>query len=206
MGFESRGGASDFDAKQDEIIRTIDEIVDTSASKVFFSRTGRKFSWNKFNGDVACRVVKSFLERHIAGSLKIVGPNVFIRGYPMEFDLMVVSSQSRPFPFTNSYPGDDVRAVVEVKKKGTGFGKDDLTRLRYRLDSVVRSIPRLRRRILYLTISETSKPRRLGSINYLSKTRKALEPDYGVFCLKDSRTHEILLGQWEGFVKAVMPD
>jgi hypothetical protein len=93
--------------------------------------------------------------------------------------------------------------AIEVKKKGTGFGKDDLTRLRYRLDRVVSSIPRLKRRIVYLAISETSRPKRCGSINYLENTRKALEPDYGVFCLKDSRTHEILLGQWEGFVKSL---
>jgi hypothetical protein len=208
MGNPLPVGSSMLFREQGRIIQTIDEVLNASASKVIPSQTARKLSWRKFRGDVACRVVKSHLQRHVPDSLKVVGPNVFIQGFPSEFDLMVVSSGSRPFPFTSSYPSDDVHTIVEVKKKGTGFGKNDLTRLRHRLDAVVRTIPRMKRRITYLTISETSKPKRRGSINYLERTRKVLEPDYDVFCLKDSRTNEVLvesgIGQWEGFVKSVV--
>jgi hypothetical protein len=97
-----------FRREQGEIVQTIDEILNASTSKVILSQTGRPLSWSKFNGDVACRVVKSFLQSHISGSLKVVGPNVFVHDYPSEFDLMVVSSKSQPFPFTSSYPSDDV--------------------------------------------------------------------------------------------------
>ena len=59
---------------------------------------------------------------------------------------------------------------------------------------------------VYLTFSEVTNPKRKGSIDYLEINRDVFEPDYGVFCLSDSRREAItpdLENQWVNFVQKV---
>ena len=183
------------DAEQTQILRIIGETIRTDKTT---TSTGKKLSWNKFNGDVSCRVAKDFLQRHLSSSLKVAGPGVFIHGFPVEFDLLVLDSDAEPLPNTNSYSHAKVKFVVEVKGKG-GMDKDHPSKQLAKFDFIVKQFPRIR--CAYLTIREKGKPKRQDSINYLENLRAALEPrGYRVFCLKDSRTNEEYVGQWGGFV------
>ena len=155
-------------------------------------------SWSKYNGDVVCRVIKGFLDKHAPSNLQVVGPNVFIEGHPFESDLMIVDSDSEPVQFTNCYQSNIVRFLIEVKSRGH-MDKAFPDRLRLRFDDITRRFPNVR--CVYLTVRESGTPKRSHSINYLKQIRKALEPRHRVFRLKDSRTHEEYGEQWEEFTK-----
>jgi len=74
--------------------------------------------WDKYNEDLACRVVKEFLKKHLPKEVKVVGPNVYIDGYPTEFDLLLVTEDAIPAAFTNAYRDRDVRFIIDVKSHG----------------------------------------------------------------------------------------
>ncbi len=105
--------SDDFDIEQAEIVKIIkskERLTDTSR--------GTKFSWNKLNVDLAHRVVKEFLRKRLPKQVKVVGPNVYIDGYPVEFDLLLVTEGAIPAAFTNAYRDGEVRFVIEVKSHG----------------------------------------------------------------------------------------
>ena len=155
-------------------------------------------SWSKYNGDVVCRIIKGFLEKHTPRNLQVVGPNVFIEGHPFESDLMIIDSDSEPVQFTNCYRSDIVRFLIEVKSRGH-MDKAFPDRLRLRFDDITRRFPNVR--CVYLTVRESGTPKRSNSINYLGQIRKTLEPRHRVFRLKDSRTNEEYGEQWGEFIK-----
>jgi hypothetical protein len=59
-------------------------------------------------------------------------------------------------------------------------------------------------KFIYLTYEEVICPKKQDSINYFEETKKYLGPKYKAFCLKDSRTGQILQGQWTNFVNEVI--
>jgi hypothetical protein len=125
--------------------------------------------------------------------------------WPQEFDLLVVRRGARPIRYTNAFPSEAVLCALEVKAGGTGYGslKDvlekDLPNLRAGFDRAKRRFPRLD--LLYFTFEE-SNPKNPDSFQYLKETRKAMRP-FPVFCMRDRRTRELLLGQWRAFVQCV---
>ena len=58
--------------------------------------------------------------------MKIVGP-AFIKGLPMEFDLLVVNEESKLEAFTDAYDPESISLVIEVKSHGT-YSQDALKR------------------------------------------------------------------------------
>ena len=181
----------DFDIEQKEIV----EII---RSKERRSETsGGRFAWNKFNGDLACRVVKEFLRKHLPKQVKVVGPNVYIDGYPTEFDLLLVEENAIPAAFTNAYSNRDARFVIEVKSHGY-MRRDFPEHLLSQFTDLQTQYPNVN--CTYLTIRETWNPKRDDSISYVRELKKVLEPHFRVFCLAESRTHELIPGQWREFV------
>ena len=185
----------DFETEQADIVK----IIKTKEGRTE-SGEGTKFRWNKFNGDLACRVVKEFLRKHLPKQVKVVGPNAYIEGYPTEFDLLVVTESALPAAFTSAYRSDDVRFVIEVKSHGymnRGFPSKLLSEfeaIRERYKNV---------NCTYLTVRETWNPKRAASISYIRQLKNVLEPKYRVFCLAESRTQELIPGQWGQFVNHV---
>lgn len=154
---------------------------------------GRRFSWNKFNGNMACNVIKKYLGKHLEANLKVVGP-AFIRGYPTEFDLLVVDAESRPEEFTDAYNSESVHRVIEVKSHGT-YTKDALKRIREIFEDLTKEYSK---ESLYLAIRESGMPKR-AKTNWLDITREMLKP-YKAFVLCDSRTKQLYQDQWKEFV------
>ncbi len=60
--------ARDFDIEQAEIVKTVKENERTSETS-----GEKRFSWNKFNGDLACRVVNSDLASKIGVNSARIG-------------------------------------------------------------------------------------------------------------------------------------
>jgi len=116
------------DCEQKEIVCLIERPSKTEK--------GRRFVWNKFNGNLTCNVMKKYSRRRLKTDLEVVGP-AFINGYLTEFDLMVVDAGSKPEEFTNAYKSESIHLVMEVKSHGTHSEKalkrikdifEDLTR------------------------------------------------------------------------------
>lgn len=190
-------GTSLFDFDQSEILRITDRTITTAQSR---QRMGKRFSWNKFNEDVVCRVVIEFLEKHLRPSKKPVGPGVFIHDYPVEFDLMITQSQAQPIRFTNSFGKESVSSVVEIKSQGY-LDTEYPHRLRSAYEQISGTFPHIH--CAYLSLNETWKPKGPDSISHVEHLKKILEPEYPVFCLRDSNTGEVFRGQWERFVNTL---
>ncbi len=74
----------DFDIEQAEIVKIM-----KSKERATETYGGKKFGWNKFNGDLVCRVVKEFLRKRLPKQVRIVGPNAYVDGYPVNSILLV---------------------------------------------------------------------------------------------------------------------
>lgn len=159
---------------------------------------GARFNWNKMNRDLACRVVKEFLRKHIQGDAKVVGPNVYIEDCPTEFDLLLVAKDAIPAAFTNAYRNEEVRFVIEIKSRGY-INPEFPSKLRTEFDAVCDRYKNVN--CTYLTIRETRNPKQEASISYIRELKKVLAPKYQAFCLAESRTDEPIPGQWRQFVK-----
>jgi hypothetical protein len=208
-----------FDEEQCEILQMVDETTRTEERrrKIAEPRATKKSPrparrWHEFNGDVVCRVVAKFLENHLKSChLKVVGPHVFVNDFPDEFDLLVVDSDADPSEYTNSYTGEKVSLVLEVKKRGAiASRKEFKKRLRTLGHTFKRLAETLHTSCAYLTIEETYKTNVSGSrkrkrkIYYLEETKKILESKgFWVFCLRHSQTKAPKQGEWKIFVETV---
>jgi hypothetical protein len=184
--------SDDFDIEQTDIVKIIETKERTTETL-----GGRRFGWNKFNEDLACRVVKQFMKKHLPNQVKVVGPNAYIDGYPAEFDLLLVTEGAIPAAFTNAYRDEDVRVVIEVKSHGD-MAREFPEQLLSQFTALQMQYPNVN--CTYLTIRETWNPGRDVSISYVRELKRALEPRYRVFCLSEPRTSGIILGQWREFV------
>ena len=159
--------------------------------------------WNSFKGDVCARCVAHYIQTHLSSKLKVVGPNVYLDGFPTEFDLLIVSEGATARQFTAAYPPTLAVAGIEVKASGVMGGRKGLQlqktlgRIKNNFDAIRARFPHVA--FAYITIREVSQPRREGSINYLEETKRVLAP-YQVFCLQDVRTKEIFEEQWDQFM------
>ena len=179
-------------AEQREIVDLIEKLSITSK----IAKKGRRFSWNRYNGNVASNVVKEYISKHLREGLKVVGP-AFIKGYPNEFDLLVVDAQSKPEKYTDAYNIKSVHVVVELKSHGT-YTEKALERIKETFDELVRNSVKC----VYLAIRESGKPKRKGSKNWMEITRNKLAP-HNAFVLCDSRTKELYYGQWRKFLEFI---
>ena len=186
--------SQDFDIEQKEIVEIIrsKERSETSG--------GESFKWNRFNGDLVCRVVKEFLRKHLPKQMKIVGPNVYVDEHPTEFDLLLVRESAIPAAFTNAYSNLDVRFAIETKSHSY-VRRDFPKQLLGKFTALQKQHPNVN--CTFLAIRDTWNPKSVGSIGYLGELKNTLEPQYRLFCLAQSRTMELVPGQWREFVNHV---
>ena len=184
----------DFDAEQSRLVDLVDDLLANCKGK----------GWSKYKGDVVCRVVSEHIQQHLSSNLKVVGPSVYIEGFPSELDLMVVDSEASPLRRTNAYQANRIHRVMEIKKRGVFGRRDELEANAKRIKSVFDYIIDQQHHIkaAYLTIQETVDPVREKSIRFADKTRTALHP-YPVFVLRDSRGNRLQKGEWRRFIEYV---
>ena len=181
------------DTEQKEIVGLIEKLSKTSK----ITRKGKRFSWNKFNGNMVSNVVKEYIRRHLKENLMVVGP-AFIKGHPNEFDLLIVDKSSQPGRYTDAYDTKFVHKVIELKSHGT-YSEKALKRIKDTFDELTKRYPM---KCVYLAIRESGMPKRKGSKNWVKITKKLLNP-YKVFVLCDSRTKEYYPNQWGKFIEFI---
>jgi len=166
----------DIDEEQKEILGFSDKLS---------TIPGR--SWFKYKGDVIARTVIDLLSTHVPEAYRVVGPNVYVEGYPTEFDALVVERGSSPVPRTPAYAKDHVRVLIEIKKHGFFYRK---IKGKYRIAEYFQSFRDTGKPFLYLTVRE--------SPFFVSATQKILGSD--CFFLGVSRGKPIE-GEWRRFVE-----
>jgi len=148
--------------------------------------------WNKYKGDVVCRIVQRFIGNHLS---VVVGPNAYIDGFPYEFDLLVVDNDS-PRDLTLSYQPQNVRDAIEVKKGGI-YSQSQLAKTKKMFDDVVSKCPHIK--CAYFAVEEVQTVVKKNSINFyvLSKTTLG---SHGFFALRDLRRKGLIVGDWAKFI------
>jgi hypothetical protein len=194
-----------FNEEQQKIIDHINSILKTHSGG----------GWGHFQGDVIPRILADYVKRHLPKNRIIVGPNVYIKDVPTEFDLMIVDSDSNPIHFTSAYEGENIRCVIEVKRKGIFGNKADFEknaqRIKENFDKATGNklglVPRVNCKAAYITVSETVNPKKEESNKYWDITKRCLTPyGYGAFVLQDSRGNKIQNGEWQRFIEYVASD
>lgn len=157
--------------------------------------------WGKYTGDVCCRIIKKHIENHVPKGLRVVGPNAYLEGNPVEFDLLIVDANAPPTEYTNMYPMSCVHCVIEIKKSGLFGGRQELEKktrtMREKFLLITEKKPEVR--CAYLTINEVTHPKRKGSIDYFEETKKGLS-SFEAFMLREHRTGQITEGEWKRFI------
>jgi len=185
----------DFEIEQADIVR----IIETKEGRTEVPARN-EFAWNKFNSDLACRVVKQFLKKYLPEELKVVGPNAYIDGHPTELDLLLVTESAIPEAFTNAYREGEVRCAIEVENQAQlTLGLPE--QLFSQFTTLQNQYPHVN--CTYLSIREPWNPERAGSVSPMTDLRKTLEPKFRVFCLSESRTQKIVPRQWREFVNHI---
>lgn len=161
------------------------EIWETS-QRLNTSHTGR--SWYKYKGSLINRLIIRLLQRHTE-DYSVVGPNVFIDGFPTEFDILVVKRNATPIGDTNAYKKDDVKLVIEIKKHGFYYKKIEGER---KIKEYFKPFENTKKSFLYLTVQESS--------TFIIATRNVI--DNRAFFLGVSSRNPIE-GEWERFVISV---
>ena len=190
----------------DNTQQTIFELI--QKKRVELDKKDNTVSWKKFIGDYFCRVVKCFLGKEIPKSYQVTEPNAYITGFPVEYDLLIIMKGSKPEKYTRSFDPKDVYLGMELKMNGIYGSRKDLKK---NIQKVKNNFDLVKDEhnhtdFVYLTFSEVTNPKRKGSIDYLEINRDVFEPDYGAFCLSDSRREAItpdLENQWVDFVQKV---
>lgn len=165
-------------------------------------------AWNKFIGNYFMRVIKIFLFDEISDNYQVTEPNAYIKGFPIEYDLLIVRKDSNPEKYTHSFDPKDVYYGLELKLSGIYARKENL---RDKINNIKSNFDLIKNRhshidFSYLVFSEVTNPKMKGSIDYLKENRAVFEPEYGVFCLSDDRQGKItseLANQWDKFVQRI---
>ena len=141
--------------------------------------------WNKFKGDVVCRIVQQYIRRHLPSDLKVVGPSVYLEGIPNEFDLLIVDALAKPKKLTASFNPASVHYALEVKKGGV-YGPEDPKRISRIFDLVTSRHPHIK--CAYLTAEEVYTTKKPSAKNFFKISKDELNSHgHGFFALRDLR-------------------
>jgi hypothetical protein len=145
-------------------------------------------NWSKLQGYISLRLVKDFIDNELKSmkSQYITSRlNSFIKGFPTEFDLLILKKENTN-SFENIYDPNDVKTIIEVKTSGIIAGKDEIERKFKRIKDDIEPIVTQFSHInfVYITLFERGKPKNPTSLDYLGITKKSLYP-YKSFCIFD---------------------
>jgi hypothetical protein len=184
---------SSLNAEQEQILQLVDTYCDNL-----------DVTWNKFKGDVVCRIIQQFIGRHLsATNNKIVGPNAYIDGFPYEFDLLVIDKSAEPRELTSSYQAQNVRCVIEVKKGGV-YSPAQPKKIAGIFNAVVSRYSHMK--CGYLTVEEVYTVARSTSMNFYNISKRELGR-HGFFALRDLRgKKQIIPGEWVKFINFILHD
>lgn len=201
---------SKHDSEQEELLEIIDKLPENIPKGVGEGRRG----WNAFIGDYCCRVVREFLERYTDKKYEVVGPHVYIKRIPTEFDLLIIEPAVTPKRYTNAYPSAKVHGVIEVKMRGPFYKKKVVnggnSEFEKKLEDISKNFERPKGKnpnikCAYIAI-ETRTPKKGESINYYRISKNKLEEKgHRFFALRNSDgSKEPYRGEWSEFLNYIL--
>jgi hypothetical protein len=184
---------SGLNTEQEQILKLVDTYCDNL-----------DVTWNKFKGDVVCRIIQQFIGSHLsATNKKVVGPNTYIDGFPYEFDLLVLDRSAEPRELTSSYQPQNVHCVVEVKKGGV-YSQAQPKKIAEIFNAVVSRYAHIK--CVYLTVGEVYTVARSASKNLYNISKTELGR-HGFFALRNLRGKKQLIpGEWSKFIDFILHD
>ena len=123
---------------EDELHRTITE-----------AKAALGFPSRKFSGTVTTELIRQAL---LDSGIPVSGRDVFVRGLPLEIDLLILSKGAKP-RFEVLYEPPDVLACLEVKNAGS-FGESTIQGTKAAFARVRTAIPHAQ--CFYVSLSERS--------------------------------------------------
>jgi hypothetical protein len=107
-----------------ELMIVQSEIIE-QANSIWDKLRGLGKKWNRFRGNTICNIVARHLEKHLPNDVKLV-KLAWVDGCPTEFDILVVDKDAMPIDFTNAYPKEQVRLLMEIKSSGVYYKREDI--------------------------------------------------------------------------------
>ena len=174
-------------------------------------------SYNRLLGDISCRIVMEFLNRHLPRGFKAVGP-AYIWCLPIEYDILIVTENSKPRIYTNAYDPRYTHFIIEVKSRGIfpskGGGEKGLRRA---IKKVTDNLLAPRRigfnhiKPMCLLIGEGKPKRPYATIDFVEECKKLMQKKgIPIFILSNTRVEDVweaikdFKGEWEKFVKHIV--
>jgi len=103
--------------EQDEIIEHVSSIRE--------KLRGLGLTWNRFRGNAISGVIAHYLQRHFPDDVKLV-KLAWIEECTTEFDILIVDKNAKPFDFTDAYPKEQVKLLIEIKGSGVFYKREDV--------------------------------------------------------------------------------
>lgn len=163
-------------------------------------------SAKKRYGDVCVRVFAHYIKQSPrAAAYDVSEPNAYIAGFSTEFDLLLIKNGTKPIEHTNCYFPEDVKCGIECKAHGLFGGNDILPsvidRIRTNFENVRNKHPDIN--FAYITLEEVT-DQSAKTVHYFSVTERILGCfNFKAFCLRDSRTKSIRIGEWDRFIDEI---
>jgi len=185
VGDENEERTIDLMIEQSEII---EQLRDT-----YEKYKGRGYQWNRFRGNTISNIVAHYLGKHLPSNVRLVKLG-WVEGCPTEFDILVVNKDGRPIDFTDAYPKEQVRLLMEIKSSGVYYKRGEV---RNRMSEMFeRYKVETGKPVLYFTMWEAKAhveevQDALGNDTAFMLRIEGEDMDYGTF------------GEWERFLDRV---
>jgi hypothetical protein len=178
--------------------RTNDLMIEQSeiieqADLVWEELTGLGKKWNRFRGNTICNIVARHLERHLPNDVKLV-KLAWVDGCPTEFDILVVDKDAMPLDFTDAYPKEQVRLLLEIKSSGVYYKREDIKKSMSEMFEKWKA--ETGKPILYLTIWEAKA--------HIKEVQDAIGNDTAFALRVEGEDMQIgIIGEWGRFLERV---
>lgn len=103
-------------------------------------------NYKKLSGNIFAMIIKNHIEKILKDNnlkYKVSNNNAFIKGCPIEWDLIILKEDALDKGL-NIFESDDVVSVIELKSGGQPLGKDKITCLKDIYDDKFKQIDKIR--------------------------------------------------------------
>jgi len=181
--------STDLNERMIDLMIEQDEIIE-HVSSIREKLRGLGLTWNRFRGNAIFGVIAHYLQRHLPDDVKLV-KLAWIEGCATEFDILIVDKNAKPFDFTDAYPKEQVKLLIEIKGSGVFYKREEVKK---RLSEMFEKWK-----------NETGKPALYLSIWEAKAHAKEVQDALGndtAFILQ-IENEEITWGEWERFLNKV---
>ncbi|MEM3193253.1 MAG: hypothetical protein QW292_14440 [Candidatus Parvarchaeota archaeon] len=156
--------------------------------------------WYKLKGEIVNRTIAKYLEKYLNQDYNVVGPHVFIKDCSIEYDMLILDKDAKPVEDDCVYGKDDVKLILEIKKTGLYYKKDEFEgKFKKYLEKL--SEPVGEEHLVYMALREsTGNKKRID--NFLENTGTAYMDNVFIMGQTDGK-REWNPGTWKTFIERI---